>query len=104
MKVPLEQQLLTLTQEMLESAQASDWDRLIELEKTRQPLFQQIFEDNIAEHEALARQVLELDLATMQLAKDALPIMEQQLIKMRNIGAVNNAYQSIQNSTLVNDV
>lgn len=37
------EQLLTLTREMLLSAQAGDWEKLTELEKARLPLLGQVF-------------------------------------------------------------
>ena len=99
--VLLDQQLLALTQEMLVSAQASDWDKLIELEQARQPLFHLVFgNNNVADNEALAREVLKLDGNTMELAKSGLPAIEQQLLILRNVGKANRAYLSIQNSIM----
>ena len=99
MNVPPDQQLLALTQEMLASAQASDWEKLIELEQARQPLFHHIFDNNVAGNESLAREVLTLDETTMELARSCLPVIRQQLINLRDCDKANNAYQSIQHST-----
>ena len=98
--VLLDQQLLALTQEMLVSAQASDWDKLIELEQARQPLFHLVFgNNNVADNEALAREVLKLDETTMELARSCLPVIREQLLKLRDCDKANYAYQSIQHST-----
>ena len=99
MKAPADQELLTLTREMLASAQASDWDRLVELEQIRLPVFHQVFDQGIVGHEALAREILGMDEITTALAKSALPVIETALLKLRNSSKANNAYQSIQNST-----
>jgi hypothetical protein len=98
-KAPPEQELLALTQEMLSSAQAGDWDRLVELEQTRLPVFHLVFDQGIVGREDLAREILAMDENTMALAKSALPVIKQALLKLRTSGKANTAYQTIQNST-----
>lgn len=99
MNTPPGEQLLNLTREMLASAQASDWERLAELEQTRLPLFHQVFDQGIVGNEELAREVLVLDEKSMELARARLPVIQRELLMMRNSGKANSAYQSIQNST-----
>jgi ABC-type phosphonate transport system ATPase subunit len=96
--VPTEQ-LLTLTQEMLTSAQASDWDKLVELEKTRLPLLNQVFSQGIADHVELARELLSIDEQTKSLAVAEMPVVQDELLKMKNSNKASTAYQTIQGFT-----
>lgn len=90
------EQLLAMSQGMLATAQEGDWEKLAEQEKSRLPLFQQVFAQVDRNNEALARQVLLLDEKIMQLAKAAMPALQQELQVMRNSGMASNAYQTIQ--------
>ena len=91
------EQLLILTQEMLASAEAGDWEKLAELEKNRLPLFHQVFDQGISGIEKLARQVFLMDEKTMSLAKAGRPALQEDILKMRDSGKANSAYQAIQN-------
>ncbi len=93
------EQLLTLTQEMLLSAQAGDWERLTELEKARLPLFNQVFARGIADNIELAREVLFSDEKTKSLAETEMPAIQDELRKIKNSGKVSMAYQTIQDFT-----
>lgn len=95
--------LLELSLEMLACAESSDWERLVDLEKARLPLFQQVFSQVVADNVALAKQVLSIDEKTMKLAAEGMPVLQSQLLAMRNSGKAKNAYQSIQNATSGND-
>lgn len=91
-------QLLAITREMLAAAQASDWDKLAELEKSRRPLFLQVFEVIAAGNQEVAREVLLMDENTRRLAEATMPILQQEILKKQNSGKANRAYQAIQNS------
>lgn len=93
-------QLLSLSQAMLESAQASDWEKVSKLEQQRLPLFNQIFEDGVSGKEELAQKVLSFDTQTMELARAGLPIIRDALVRMRDGSNANKAYRTIQRSTL----
>jgi len=95
-KIFPDEQLLTLTQEMLSSAQAGDWEELTELEKKRLPLFDQVFAHGIAENIELAREILAIDEQTKGLVKAEMPIIQNELQKMKNSGKASMAYQTIQ--------
>jgi hypothetical protein len=92
------EQLLDLTQKMFECATAGDWDQLSALEKSRLPLFKQIFTGGVSGNVELAREVLELDEKTKKLAEAQMPILQEEILKMQNSGKANNAYQAIQDS------
>lgn len=97
---PPNAQLLSLTREMLASAQANDWERLAVLEQTRLPLFQQVFAAGVSGSVELAREVLSLDEQTLKLAQAGMPLLQNELLMMRNSDKASNAYQSVQNATL----
>ena len=86
-KTSLNEQLFMLTQEMLSSAQAGDWEKLTKLEKKRLPILAQVFADGIAGNVELARNVL---------SKAEMPIIQNELQKMKNSGKASAAYQAIQ--------
>lgn len=88
--------LLTLTRKMLASAEASDWDKLAELEKIRLPLFHHVFADGISSNVELAQKVLSLDEKTKNLAVAGLPILQQEILAMRDSGKAHAAYQVVQ--------
>lgn len=90
------ERLLALTREMFEYAEAGDWDQLTKLEQSRLPLFHQVFDGGITGKVELAREVLALDEKTKSLAEAAKPAIQQEILKLKNSGKVNNAYQSIQ--------
>jgi len=93
------EQLLTLTREMFERATAGDWDQLTTLERTRLPLLNKIFAQGISGNVELAREVLAMDEKTKKLAEAQMPILQEEILKMKNSGKASNAYQAIQNST-----
>ena len=95
-------QLLAQTQEMLSCAEAGEWERLAELEQSRLPLFHQVFDQGISGKEGLARKVLSIDEKTMELAKSAMPALQQDLLKMRNSGKANTTYQTVQDFSPLN--
>jgi Flagellar protein FliT len=92
-----EEQLLRLTREMFKYAGAADWEKLAETEQSRLPLFHQVFDGDISAKVELARQVLAIDEKTKKLAEIAQPLIQQDIIKLKNSGKVNAAYQNIQN-------
>ncbi|HHI93306.1 MAG TPA: flagellar protein FliT [Gammaproteobacteria bacterium] len=92
-------QLLTLTREMLLSAQAGDWEKLTKLEKARLPLFDQVFAHGITDNVELAREVLSIDEKTKSLAKAEMPAIQDELRKIKNSGKASMAYQTIQGFT-----
>jgi len=89
--------LLAMTCEMFELAKAGDWDQLATLEQSRLPLFHQVFDEGISDKVELAREVLSLDEKTKSLAEAGRPAIQQEIIKLKNAGKVNSAYQSIEN-------
>lgn len=89
-------QLLALTRKMVEYAIAGDWDKLTKLEQSRLPLFNQIFSQGISGNERLAREVLALDEKTKKLAEIQMPVLQQEILMMKNSGKANNVYQSVQ--------
>lgn len=97
------EQLLALTRKMFELATAGDWDQLTSLEQTRLPLLNQVFAQGIADKVELAKEVLSIDEKTKKLAEAQMPILQQEILMMKNSSKANNAYQSVQNSTLEND-
>lgn len=96
--IPQTEQLRALTREMLDCASQGDWERLVELEKTRLPIFQQVFASGVSGRVELAREVLAMDERTHSLAAAGLPAIQEELLKLRNCGKARNAYQSIQDS------
>ena len=97
--IPPDERLLELTHEMFKKATSGDWDQLAKLEQSRLPLFNQIFSQGIAGNVELAREVLSLDEKTKSLAEAQMPILQQEILKMKNSGKANTAYQTVQNST-----
>jgi len=95
--------LLALSEEMLAAAKAAEWDRLVSLEKTRLPLFQQVFAQGVAGKAGLARQVLALDEQTKSLAEAGMPALRDALVKLRNSGRASSAYRNIQGCALPMD-
>lgn len=93
------EQLLNLTQTMLSSAQASDWEKLVELEKARLPLLNQVFAQGVAANVKLAREILSIDEETKRLAQAEMPLIQDELLKMKNSGKASAAYQSIEGLT-----
>ena len=93
---PPNEQLLALTREMLASAEGGDWEKLAELEQSRQPLFYQVFDQVGSSNAELAREVLSIDEKTMQLAEKGMPALQQELLMLRSSGIANTAYQTIQ--------
>ena len=96
------EQLLMLTQEMLVSAQAGDWDKLVELEKTRLPILDQTFSQGIGGNVELAKEVLSIDEKTKSLAIAEMPIIQDELQKVMNSGKANAAYQAVQGLSSTN--
>ncbi|NOY73976.1 MAG: flagellar protein FliT [Gammaproteobacteria bacterium] len=96
------EQLLTFTREMLLSAQAGDWEKLTELEKTRLPLLNQVFSQGVADNVKLAREVLSIDEKTKSLAEAEMPVIQNELLKIKNSGKASAAYQAIQGFTSSN--
>jgi len=92
-------QLLALTREMLLSAQAGDWEKLTGLEKSRLPLFDQVFSRGIAGNVELAREVLSIDEKTRSLAEAEMPVIQNELLKIKKTGKASAAYQAIQGFT-----
>ena len=90
------EKLLALTREMLVLAEASEWEKLAELEQSRQPLFYQVFDQIVPLNAELAREVLSIDEKTMQLAEKGMPALQQELLMLRSSGIANTAYQTIQ--------
>ncbi len=91
-----DEQLLTLTQEMLAFAEASDWESLSDLEKTRLPLIQKVFAKVDSSNKDFAEKILSIDEKTKSLAEAGKPVLQQEILMIKNSGKVNNAYQSIQ--------
>jgi hypothetical protein len=81
---------------MLALAEAGEWEKLAELEQSRQPLFNQVFSQVVPDNAALAREVLSIDEKIMERAKKGLPDLLQQLSKLRNSGIAQNAYHTVQ--------
>ena len=91
-----EDRLLTLSREMLACAEAGDWDKLVELEHERLPLFRQVFEVETANKAELAQEVLSLDETTQSLARAGMAYIQNQILQMKNSGKANDAYQAVQ--------
>lgn len=91
-----QQQLLAMSQGMLAAAQQGNWEQLAVMERNRLALFQQVFAQVDAANAALAQQVLSLDEKIMELAKAAMPALQQELQVMRSSSKASNAYQTIQ--------
>lgn len=91
-----DERLLTLTHEMLAFAEASDWEKLSELEKIRLPLIQQIFAQVDSSNKEFAQEILSIDEKTKSLAEAGKPVLQQEILAVQNSGKVNNAYQSVQ--------
>ncbi len=90
------EQLLSFTREMLSLAKAGDWDKLTELEKTRLPLLNQVFAHGIAENVELAQEILSIDEQTKSLAEAEMPVIQDELLKMKTSGKASAAYQTIE--------
>ena len=95
--ISLSEQLLSLSEQMLAAAQAKEWEKLTELERTRLPIFEQVFANGIAGHVELAREVLSIDEKTKKLAEAEMPVVQSELQKMQNSSKASAAYQTIQN-------
>ena len=91
-----DEQLLTLTREMYDCAVAGDWDRLVNLEKSRLPLFRDVFVQGVSGKVELAKELLSIDEKTKALAEAGLPALRDQILMIKNSGKANNAYQSVQ--------
>jgi len=98
-KVSSDEQLLALTREMFEHAEAGDWEQLADLEKSRLPLFNQVFDQGVSGNVKLAREVLSMDEKTKSLAEAGMSILQQEILKLKNSSKVNSAYQAIQKLT-----
>jgi len=96
--LPVEQ-LLTFTREMLLSAQVGDWEKLTELEKARRPLLDQVFSQGVVGKVELAREVISIDEKTKSLAEAEMPVIQNELLKIKNSGKASAAYQAIQGFT-----
>jgi hypothetical protein len=95
-KISPNEKLLLLSKAMLAAAQAKEWDKLTELEKSRLPVFEQVFEHGIAGNVELAKEVLSIDEQTKGLAQAEMPVVQDELLKMKNTSKANAAYQTIQ--------
>ncbi len=93
------EQLLTFTREMLLSAQTGDWEKLTELEKARLPLLDKVFSQGVADKVELAREVLSIDEKTKSLAEAEMPVIQNELLKIKNSGKASMTYQTIQGFT-----
>ncbi len=93
------EQLLIFTREMLLSAQTGDWEKLTELEKARLPLLDKVFSQGVADKVELAREVLSIDEKTKSLAEAEMPVIQNELLKIKNSGKASAAYQAIQGFT-----
>lgn len=91
-----DEQLLSLSREMLSIAEASDWEKLAEMEKVRLPLFQQVFEHGVADKLDLAREVLSIDNITRSLAEAGMPVLQQEILDIQNSGKASSVYQAVQ--------
>ncbi len=89
------ERLVTLTREMFDCAKLGDWEQLARLEQSRLPLFNEIFGQGIAGNVELAREVLSLDEKTKSLAAAGMPVLQNQILMMRQSGKANMAYQSV---------
>jgi len=98
-KFPPAEQLLIFTREMLLSAQTGDWEKLTELEKARLPLLDKVFSQGVADKVELAREVLSIDEKTKSLAEAEMPVIQNELLKIKNSGKASAAYQAIQGFT-----
>ena len=95
--------LLVLTRKMFETATAGDWDQLTKLEQTRLPILNQVFAQGIAGNIELAKEVLAIDEKTKKLAEAQMPVLQQEILKFKQSGKAQNAYQTIQDSVLASD-
>lgn len=93
------EQLLTLTREMFERATAGEWDQLTTLERTRLPLLNKFIAQGIPGNVEFAKEVLAMDEKTKKLAEAQMPILQEEIQKMKNSGKASNAYQAVQNAT-----
>lgn len=96
-KVSPPEQLLFLTQQMLSAAKAKEWETLTELEKARLPIFEMVFANGIASHVELAQEILAIDEQTKKLAQAEMPVVQNELQKMKNSTKASAAYQTIEN-------
>jgi len=81
---------------MLASAELGDWEKLANLEQTRLPLFNQVFSHGVSGKEKLAMEILLVDQKTMGLAYAGMPVLQLELLSLRNSGKARNTYQAIQ--------
>lgn len=100
---PLTEQLLTLSREMLKCAEAADWEQLVKLEQSRLPLFHEVFSQGISDNVELAREVLLIDEKTKGLAKAGMPVLQDEILSMRNSDKVKMAYQAVHDFTSAED-
>jgi hypothetical protein len=98
-KLSAPKQLLTITQEMLTSAQAGKWEKLVDLERSRLPLLSQVFAQGVADNVELAQEILSIDEETRRLAQAEMPVIQDELLKMQNSGKASAAYQTIEGLT-----
>ena len=98
-KLSAPDQLLTITQEMLTSAQTGEWEKLVDLEKARLPLLSQVFAHGVADNVELAQEILSVDEETRRLAQAEMPVIQDELLKMKNSGKASAAYQTIEGLT-----
>lgn len=94
----LDERLLALTRQMLACAQASEWEKLAELEQSRLPIFNLVFAQGVSDNVELARQVLSIDEEAKRLAEAGIPAIRQEILSLRKSSKANTAYQSVQNS------
>ena len=90
------EQLLKLSREMLTLAKRGEWDKLAEVEQTRESLFYSVFTEMDSNNAALGQEILAIDEKTMTLARAAMSNVQQDAQKLRDAGKANNAYQAIQ--------
>ena len=90
------EQLLTLSREMLTLAESSEWERLAEMEQSRESLFYLVFSEMGSHNAALGREILAIDKEIMTLARAAMSNVQHDAQKLRDAGKANNAYQAIQ--------
>lgn len=81
---------------MLALANKGEWEKLAELEQTREALFYSVFSEMGSHNAALGREILAIDKKIMTLAKAAMSNVQQDAQKLRNAGKAKNAYQAIQ--------
>lgn len=90
------EQLLQLSREMLALANSGEWEKLTDVEQTRESLFYSVFSEMGTHNAALGREILAIDKEIMTLAKAAMADVQQDAHKLRNAGKANHAYQAIQ--------